>query len=112
MGTYSQLYANTLLLLWPQGSEVPRPLLRAELGEADPRPCWAPGIANWQDPVALTVVEPEPALRHNTLPRPVSCLKKQPTSSAHCHVRIAMVVVVVVGGGGGGCPPPIGDCAS
>jgi hypothetical protein len=62
-----------ILLLRPQGSEVPRPLLRAELGEADPRPCWAPGIANWQDPVALTVVEPEPALRHNTLPRPVSC---------------------------------------
>ena len=82
---YDNVYANNAvtihwqpLLLRPQGSEVLRPLLRAELGEADPRPCWAPGIANWQDPVGLTVVEPEPALRHNTLPRRVSCFKIQP----------------------------------
>ena len=50
------LFITQPLLLRPQGSEVPRPLLRAELGEADPRPCWAPGIANWQDPIGLTLM--------------------------------------------------------
>ena len=84
------LFITQPLLLRPQGSEVPRPLLRAELGEADPRPCWAPGIACRHDPVGLTVAEPEPALRHNTFP-PISCFKIQPASVAQCHVRIAGV---------------------